>query len=74
MSSSASVTVPGGQHDLHISKPLYPVILATILICTILTTTAVAARLITKHIVASFNVEDCEFSLIFECGRKLKVL
>lgn len=40
---------------------LYPPILATVLVCGILTTLFTAARLLTKRLVSTYGVEDCEF-------------
>ena len=42
---------------------LFPSILATVLLCGILTTFFTAARLITKRLVSTYDVEDCEFQL-----------
>lgn len=42
------------------SSSLYSVILATVLLCTILTTLFTIARLIAKKIISSYNSEDCE--------------
>ena len=51
---------PTSVPDPVLSESLYPVIIATIVLCSVLTSIAVAARLITKYLVASFGVEDCE--------------
>lgn len=40
---------------------LYPSILATVLLCGILTTLFTAARLIAKRWISTYDVEDCEF-------------
>ena len=42
---------------------LFPSILATVLLCGILTTFFTAARLITKRLISTYDVEDCEFQL-----------
>ena len=40
---------------------LFPSILATVLLCSILTTLFTAARLTTKRLISTYDVEDCEF-------------
>ena len=42
------------------SNTLYPVILATVVLCSILTTVLTAARLITKRFISPYSLEDCE--------------
>ena len=53
----------GLQPDFNAPNPLYPVILTTVVIATTFTTVFTAARLITKAVVARYNVEDCESSI-----------
>ena len=40
---------------------LFPSILATVLLCSILTTLFTAARLTTKRLISTYDAEDCEF-------------
>lgn len=42
------------------SNTLYPVILITAILCTILTTAFTAARLIAKRMILAYELEDCE--------------
>lgn len=52
------------------SDPLYPIILATVVIGSILTTAFTAARLITKRLVLSYEIEDCECQTKFSSTRQ----
>lgn len=45
------------------SNTMYPVILATVVLCSTLTTIFTAARLITKHFISAYNLEDCMLML-----------
>ena len=62
-SSSPALGYPGTdvQPSGALPTPLLQVILATTVLCISLTTTLVAARLVTKRLVATFNAEDCEY-------------
>lgn len=42
------------------SNTLYPTILATVILCSILTTVFAAARLIAKRLTSTYGLEDCE--------------
>ena len=61
---------PAGSHPLGLESgfigpnTIYPSILATVLLCAILTTFFTAARLITKRLISTYDVEDCEFQRI----------
>ena len=59
--TTAPVNTPslGPIPDPHAPNPLYPFILATVLLCSILTTIITAARLITKRLVSTYSYEDC---------------
>ena len=49
---------PGnGPND---TNPLYPAILATVILGSILTTIFTAARLVTKRLISNYDLEDCE--------------
>ncbi len=50
----------GLEHEFSSRNTLFPLILATVLLCGILTTLFTAARLITKRFVSTYDVEDCE--------------
>lgn len=61
MSSTNSLASSNLQLDSQISHSLVPVVIATVVLYSVLITTSVAARLLTKHLVSSLKVEDCEF-------------
>lgn len=56
----ADIPPLGLQPDFDSSNPMFPFILATVLLSSILTTIFSAARLIIKRLVSTYNVEDCE--------------
>ena len=56
----AGIPSLGLEQDFSSRNTLFPSILATVLLCGILTTLFTAARLITKRFVSSYDVEDCE--------------
>ena len=51
---------PNPGHGPNDTNPLYPVILATAILCSILTTIFAAARLVTKRLTSKYDLEDCE--------------
>ena len=57
---SVGVPVLGPEPDFTSPNTLYPYILATVLLCSILTTLFAAARLITKRLISTYDIEDCE--------------
>lgn len=58
----------GLQPHFDSTNPLFPSLLATVLLCSILTTIFTAARLIAKRLVSTYSVEDCECQMNFsEC-------
>ena len=57
----AEVRSLGQKAGFASPNTLFPSILATVLLCGILTTFFTAARLITKRLVSTYDVEDCEF-------------
>ena len=61
ISTPADVPPPGVEPNFDGCNPLFSIILTTTLLCGILTTLFASARLITKRIVSSFNVEDCTY-------------
>lgn len=58
---STAITSLGLEPGFLSPNTLYPSILATVLLCSILTTLFTAARLITKRLVSTYDVEDCKF-------------
>ena len=56
----ANTRPPRSEQGLNELNPLYPSILATVVLCCILTTIFAAARLIAKRLISAYNVEDCE--------------
>ena len=59
----AEIRSLGQEPGFASPNTLFPSILATVLLCGILTTSFTAARLITKRLVSTYDVEDCEFQL-----------
>lgn len=57
----AITSLLGSQPGFTSANTLYPPILATVIICSILITVFTSARLITKRLVSTYDVEDCEF-------------
>ena len=51
----------GPLPDFTSGNTLFPSLLATVLLCGILTTLFTAARLTTKRLISSYGVEDCKF-------------
>ena len=60
-SASPNISLLGPEPGFTSPNTLYPSILATVLLCGILTTLFTAARLITKRLISTYDVEDCEF-------------
>lgn len=56
----ANTRPPRSEQGLNELNPLYPSILATVVLCSILTTIFAAARLIAKRLISAYNIEDCE--------------
>ena len=58
----APVGVPflGPEPDFTSPNTIYPFILATVLVCGISTTLFAAARLVTKRLISTYDIEDCE--------------
>lgn len=54
---------PGQKPGFNVSNSMYPFILVSVVLCSILTTLFTAARLTTKHIVSRLDLEDCECRL-----------
>lgn len=52
---------PGPEPGFTSPNTLYLPILATVLLCGILITLFTAARLVTKRLISTYDVEDCEF-------------
>ncbi len=50
-----------GQNEFN---SLYPIILATVILCSVLTTVFTAARLFTKRLISSYGPEDCECQML----------
>lgn len=57
----ADISSLGLEPGFTSPNSLYPSILATVLLCGISTTLFTAARLITKRLISTYDVEDCEF-------------
>ncbi len=55
-----------GQNEL---TSLYPIILATVILCSVLTTVFTAARLFTKRFISNYGPEDCECQMFFPSTR-----
>ena len=53
----------GLESDFIGPNTIYPSILATVLLSGILTTFFTAARLTTKRLISTYDVEDCEFQM-----------
>lgn len=56
----ADIPPSGQKPNFHISNPIYPFILMSVVLCSILTTVFTAARLATKHLISKLDLEDCE--------------
>ncbi|CAF9928118.1 hypothetical protein IMSHALPRED_007390 [Imshaugia aleurites] len=54
----ANTRPPRSEQGLNELNPLYPSILATVVLCSILTTIFAAARLIAKRLISAYNIED----------------
>ena len=50
----------GPEPDFTSPNTLFPFLLATVLLCSVLTIVFTAARLITKRLISTYDVEDCE--------------
>ena len=57
----AQIPALGSEPGFSSANTLYPSVLATVLLCVILTTLFTAARLITKRLVSTYDIEDCEY-------------
>lgn len=59
----AEISSLGQESGFASPNTLFPSILATVILCSSLTTLFTAARLTTKRLVSTYDVEDCEFQL-----------
>lgn len=57
----AGIPPSGQEPDFYISNPIYPFIIVSVVLCTILTIVFTAARLATKYLVSRLDFEDCEW-------------
>ena len=58
--AGAGAPPPGVVPNLDDPESLYPIILATVILCCSLTTLFTAARLIAKSSMSRWGLEDCE--------------
>jgi len=51
----------GLKPDIDSPSPIFPFIVATVVLCSVLTTVFTAARLVTKRLVSECDIEDCKY-------------
>ena len=64
MATPIEALPPLSDSDFTGPNHLFPVLKATVLLCSILVTLLTAARLVTKRLVSTYNTEDCEYQII----------